>query len=151
MIESIQKFASRVCLKQWSRDARYQDMLEILNMPSLAAHWRQRKLCTLYKVVNNNLSEYPSPLLIPRDPYFSSCSVPCLSFVRPYAHTNQYFVFPPHILFPQGIISLTMQLALFLLVLLNVLFRRYAIVLAQSCLCIPCLYCLQKHFRKKKC
>ena len=82
-------------LKAGSRDTRYQDMLEILNMPSLAARRRQRKLCTLYKV-NNNLSEYPSPLLIPRDPYFSSCSVHCLSFVRPYAHTNQYFLFPPH-------------------------------------------------------
>ena len=95
MIESIQKFANSVCLKQWSRETRYQDMLEVLNMSSLAAHWRQRKLCTLYKVVNNNLSEYPSPLLIPRDPYFSSCSVHCLSFVRPYVHTNQDFLFSP--------------------------------------------------------
>jgi len=92
MIESIQKFASRVRLKQWSRDTRdtrYQYTLEILNMPSLAAHRRQRKLCTLYKV-NNNLSEC---LLIPRDPYFSSFSVHCLLYVP--MHTNQYFVFPP--------------------------------------------------------
>ena len=59
MIESVQKFASRVCLKQWSRNTRYQDMLEFLNMPSLAAHRAPRKLCTLYKIVN--LSEYPSP------------------------------------------------------------------------------------------
>jgi len=28
MIESIQKFASRVCLNQWSRNTRYQDMLD---------------------------------------------------------------------------------------------------------------------------
>ena len=82
MIESIQKFASRVCLKQWSRNTRYQDMLEFLNMPSLATRRRQRKLCTLYKIVNN-LSEYPSPPLIPRNPYYPSRSVHCLSFVRP--------------------------------------------------------------------
>jgi len=25
------------------------------------------------------------------------------------------------------------------------------LVSAQSCLCIPCLYCLQKHFRTKNC
>ena len=108
MIESVQKFASRVCLKQWSRNTRYQDMLEFLNMPSLATCRRQRKLCTLYKIVNN-LSEYPSPPLIPRNPYYLSRSVHCLSFVRPYAHTNQYFLFLFfHTLFPYGIISLMM-------------------------------------------
>ena len=110
MIESIQKFASRVRLKQWSRDTRdtrYQYTLEILNMPSLAAHRRQRKLCTLYKVLNNNLSEYPSPL-IPRFPYYPSCSVHFLSFVRPYAHTNQCnSLFSPHTI-SYGIISLTL-------------------------------------------
>jgi len=53
MIERVQEYASMVCLKQWSRDTRYQDMLEFLNMPSLAASRRQRKLCTLYKIVNN--------------------------------------------------------------------------------------------------
>ena len=71
MIESIQKFASRVCLKQWSRNTRYQNILEFLNMPSLAARRRQRKLCTLYKIVKN-LSEDPSPSLIPRNPYYPS-------------------------------------------------------------------------------
>ena len=98
MIESIQKFASRVCLKQWSRDIRYQDMLEILNMPFLAACQRQRKLCTIYKVVNNNLSQYPSPPSPPLSPdflYYPSCFVHCLSFVCPYAHTNPYFLFFP--------------------------------------------------------
>ena len=47
VIESVQKFSSRVCLKQWSRNTRYQDMLEFLNMSSLAICRRQRKLCTL--------------------------------------------------------------------------------------------------------
>ena len=68
MIESIPKFASRVCLKQWSRNTRYHDMLTFLNMPSLATRRRQRKLCTLV----NNLSDYPSPSLIPRNPYYPS-------------------------------------------------------------------------------
>jgi len=52
MIESVQKFASRVYLKQWSRNTRYKDVLEFLNMPSLATHRRWRKPCTLY-IVNN--------------------------------------------------------------------------------------------------
>jgi len=42
MIESVQKFASRKCLKIWSKNTRYQDMLEFLNMPSLATCRRQR-------------------------------------------------------------------------------------------------------------
>jgi len=108
MIKSVQKFSSRVCLKQWPRNTRYQDILEFLNMPSLATCRRQRKLCTLYKIVNN-LYEYPSPTLIPRNPYYPSCSVHCLSFVHLCAHTNQYFYsFFFHILFPYGIISLMM-------------------------------------------
>jgi len=65
----------------WSRNTKYQRMLEYLNMPSLAACRRQRKLCTLYMIVDN-LSEYPSPLLIPKHPYYPSCSVYCSSFVR---------------------------------------------------------------------
>jgi len=98
MIESIQKFASKVCLKQWSRNTRYryQDMLEFLNMPSLAARRTHRKRCTLYKIVNN-LSECPSPPLIPRNPYYPSCSVHCLSFVC--TDNNIQLLFPwTHIL-----------------------------------------------------
>ena len=78
MIKSVQKFASKVCLKQWSRNTKYQDMLEFLNMPSLAAHRRQMKLCTLYKIVNN-VSKYPSPPLIPRNLYtlFVFCTSVC--------------------------------------------------------------------------
>ena len=94
MIESIQKFASRVRLKQWSRDTRYQDMLEILNMPSLAAHRRQRKLCTLYKV-NNNLSEYPSPPPYPQRSLFLLLFCTLLVFCTSLCILTSILFFPP--------------------------------------------------------
>ena len=31
-IESVLKSASKVCLNQWSRDTKYQDMLEVWNI-----------------------------------------------------------------------------------------------------------------------
>jgi len=57
MIESVQKFASMACLKQWSRNTRYQDMLVVLNMPYLATHRRKMKLCKLL-VLSNHTKEY---------------------------------------------------------------------------------------------
>ena len=150
MIESIQKFASRVCLKQWSRNTRHQDMLEFLNMPSMATRRRQRKLCTLYKIINN-LSEYPSPPLIPRNPYYLSRSVHCLSFVCPYAHTNQYFYsFFPHTVslwnnLPYDVVS-TVPFST-----LNVIFWMYASLSLQLFMHpLLVLFTWQKHFRKKK-
>jgi len=147
MIESVQKFASRVCLKQWFRDTGNQDMLEFLNMghPWQPAGSRQRKLCTLYKVVNN-LSEYLFPPLIPRNPYYPSRSVHCLSFVCPYAHINKYlYSFFPHIIslwtLPYNVVCKvafsTSQM----------LYFRGSLELFMHPLLV--LFTWQKHFRKK--
>ena len=35
LLENVQKFASRMATKQW--DSGYQDLLDIMNVPSLAA------------------------------------------------------------------------------------------------------------------
>ena len=60
LIEKVQKFASRVCLKQWNSS--YSDML---NIPSLKDRRKWAKLSTLYKIVHG-FADYPSPPLLPR-------------------------------------------------------------------------------------
>jgi len=50
LIEKVQKFASRVCLKQWNSS--YSDMLTTLNIPSLKDRRKWAKLSTLYKIVH---------------------------------------------------------------------------------------------------
>ena len=48
-LENIQKFACRVCLKQW--DLSYPTLLRTLSIPTLAARRKQLKLCTFFTVM----------------------------------------------------------------------------------------------------
>ena len=86
-LENIQKFACRVCLKQW--DLSYPTMLRTLSIPTLAARRKQLKLCTFFSYVNG-LSIAPNANLIHRVTPFQSRHVHDLSFVCPIARTNQY-------------------------------------------------------------
>ena len=86
-LESVQKFACRVCLKRW--DLNYSTMLEDLNIPTLAARRKQLKLCTLYNYVHG-LSVAPTETLSHRVPLVSSRHVHDLTLVRPFAHTNRF-------------------------------------------------------------
>ncbi len=56
-LESIQKFAMRVCTRQW--DTPYQTLLNQLNLPSLADRRRHLKLCTAFKVIHG-LVDFPN-------------------------------------------------------------------------------------------
>ena len=61
VLESVQRFASKVCTKSWY-DLSYQDRLRLLNLNSLKSRRHYLKLCYLYKVLNG-LSYFPdSPL-----------------------------------------------------------------------------------------
>ena len=64
-------------------------MLEDLNIPTLAAHRKQLKLCTLYNYVHG-MSVAPIETLSCRVPHVSSRHVHDLTFVRPFAHTNRF-------------------------------------------------------------
>ena len=94
-LENIQKFACRVCLKQW--DLSYPTMLRTLSIPTLAARRKQLKLCTFFSYVNG-LSIAPIANLIHRVTPFQSRHMHDLSFVCPIARTNQYMYsfFPPY-------------------------------------------------------
>ena len=47
MLENIQKFVLRICFKDWS--SQYVDLLERAELPTLASHHKQAKLCQLFK------------------------------------------------------------------------------------------------------
>ena len=50
-LESVQKFALRMCMKQW--DSSYNDLLDVLNLPTLEARRRNLRLSTLYNLKKN--------------------------------------------------------------------------------------------------
>ena len=50
LLESVQKFACKVCLKCWDMD--YQNMLHCLDIPPLSVRRRYLKLITMFNIVN---------------------------------------------------------------------------------------------------
>jgi len=62
-LEDAQKFALRVCTRQWNMG--YQDLLELTNCPTLQNHCLYLKMCTLYKIVHN-LIYFPSNVVLPK-------------------------------------------------------------------------------------
>ncbi len=62
-LESVQKFALRVCLKQW--DMPYDDMLTLTGLPHLESRRSVQKLSLAFKIVNGLV-------LFPSDIYFLS-------------------------------------------------------------------------------
>ena len=49
-LENVQKFAMKMCSKQW--DMGYQDLLELSQLPALQNRRLYLKLCTLYKIIH---------------------------------------------------------------------------------------------------
>ena len=50
LLESVQKFAAKVCLKQWNTP--YAEMLRALDIPSLEGRRKSIQLVELYKIIN---------------------------------------------------------------------------------------------------
>ena len=50
LIEDVQKFTLKVCLKSWNIS--YSELLEQANLPTLKARRQEAKLCHLYKIIN---------------------------------------------------------------------------------------------------
>jgi hypothetical protein len=66
-IESVQKFALRMCLKSWSTD--YEQLLLESTLPSLKVRRSALSLSHLYKIVNK-LTHYPdAPIIQRKVPY----------------------------------------------------------------------------------
>ena len=75
LLEDVQKFACKVCLKKW--DTTYDEMLGTLNMPMLEQRRKALKLCLMYKLV-----EYETPKVVTLNPRL------CLYDTR-YNHSKQ--------------------------------------------------------------
>ena len=91
-LENVQKFALRLCVKQWDLD--YTSLLFICDLPTLAARRQYFSLCTMYKIVNN-LMDFPSDVFIPR--VTSRHSTSNRLYLQPFSRTNSYiFSFVPN-------------------------------------------------------
>ena len=60
-LESVQKFACKVCLQQWNLD--YDSMLQLLNFPPLSTRRNFLKLTTMYKIIGN-FSYFPPGVFV---------------------------------------------------------------------------------------
>ena len=61
-LESVQRFALRMCLKQW--DLGYQDLLDLSQFPTLENRRLYLKLCTLYKIIHGYF-HFPTNVFVP--------------------------------------------------------------------------------------
>ena len=59
-LESVQRFALRLCCKNWS--AAYLQLLDSTDLTTLSAKRKIAKLCFLYKIVNN-LTSFPANII----------------------------------------------------------------------------------------
>ena len=83
-LESVQKFALKMCLKQW--DLGYQDLLDLSQLPTLENRRLYLKLCTLYKIIHGYFY-FPPNVFVPQVSR-QSYSLPLLH--QPHAHTNAF-------------------------------------------------------------
>ena len=56
-LEAVQRFACKVCLKQWDLD--YDSMLQLLNLPCPSVRHKYFKLTTMYNIVSGHV-HFPS-------------------------------------------------------------------------------------------
>ena len=98
LIEDVQKFALKVCLKSWNSS--YNDLLKQSNLLSLQARRHDTKLCHLYKIVNN-VTFFPNAPTQTRQLTYSSRSVHPKAIVPLQAHSSQYL----YSFFPSTIVA----------------------------------------------
>ena len=60
-LERVQKFALKVCTKNWNSD--YESLHQLYNLPTLASRRHYLKLCLLYQVVNEHINFPLSPIV----------------------------------------------------------------------------------------
>ena len=82
-IERVQKFALKMCTKNW--DSGYQDLLDLTHIPTLENRRLYLKLCTLHKIIHG-LFCFPTNVFIPQPNRHTT--LPLL--YQPFAHTSAY-------------------------------------------------------------
>ena len=87
LIEDVQKFALKVCLK--SRKANYDELLELSYLSTLQARRQVAKLCHLYKIINHK-TFFPNAPTQARVLTYSSRTVHPKALIPLQAHSSQY-------------------------------------------------------------
>ena len=67
-LEAVQKFACKVCLKQWDLD--YDSMLQLLNLPRLSVCRKYLRLTTMYIIVSGHMDFSSSIFVQSNSPYY---------------------------------------------------------------------------------
>ena len=94
-IEQVQKFGLRMCTRRWNAD--YNELLLLFNIPSLHDRRCYLSLCTMYKIIYENV-EFPPNFFTPKPPSHLRSSTSALLFIQPFAKTNfRKYSFLPHI------------------------------------------------------
>ena len=88
-LEGVQRFASRICSKQWRPQVEYPAMLESLHIPPLGSRRLKMKVCLLHRMIHGQ-SIYHDPPFDYRTATFASRCVNPLSLTRPFAKHNYY-------------------------------------------------------------
>ena len=92
-LESVQKFALKVCLKQWNMP--YCQLLNQSHLPDLGTRRKHLSLCYFYNIVNG-VHVYPNLPLVPHSPQHVLRNTH--SFMQFNAHTNHFqHSFFPHV------------------------------------------------------
>ena len=88
-LENIQKFALRVCCKNWNLG--YSELLDVCKVPSLENQRLYWKLSHMFKIVNN-LCYFPPEIVVQRPtvPYFSRPSLLQQPFCRTSAFAHSF-------------------------------------------------------------
>ena len=85
-LESVQRFALKVCSKQW--DAGYNELLDMFRLPSLQNRRLYIKLCYLFKIVHG-LCYFP-PDVVVQNTNLTHSSRP-LILHQPFSRTNHFY------------------------------------------------------------
>ena len=85
-LESVQKFALRVCSKQWNSG--YSELLDMFSLSTLENRRLYLKLCHLFKIVRG-LCYFPPDIVVPRfnHSHFSRSYL----LQQPFARTNSFY------------------------------------------------------------
>ena len=86
-IEKVQRFALRVCLKNWTVDN--DKALQLANLPTMRMRRDRASLCYLYNIVHNNM-DFTSAPVDPRPVARSTRFSNNHQLQQPYCHTTAY-------------------------------------------------------------
>ena len=88
LLESVQKFALKVCCKQWS--ASYQELLDVSHLSSLQTRRENARLLYMYKIIHTLIDFPDAPLQLKPAPPYSSRNRNPLSLKLCHCRTSKF-------------------------------------------------------------